>query len=61
MSLYIAHPLDDSLESINLYTFKNVDVSVTAINDLSEIGLLNEDDELIFLIPSSLILSLIHI
>ena len=55
MSLYIAHPLDDSLESINLYTFKNVDVSVTAINDLSEIGLLNEDDELIFLIPSSLI------
>ena len=61
MSLYIAHPLDDSLESINLYTIVNGEESVNSICNISEIGLLNQDDQLVFLIPASLITSYIFI
>ena len=57
MSLYIAHPLDDFMESINLYTFNEGKELVRSIKDVSEIGALDDEDELIFLIPSSLITS----
>ena len=57
MSLYIAHPLDDFMESINLYTFNEGRELIRSIKDVSEIGVLNDEDKLIFLIPSSLITS----
>ena len=57
MSLYIAHPLDDFMESINLYTFNEGKELVRSIKDVSEIGALDDEDKLIFLIPSSLITS----
>ena len=57
MSLYIAHPLDDFMESINLYTFNEGKELVSSIKDVAEIGVLDDEDKLIFLIPSSLITS----
>ena len=57
MSLYIAHPLDDFMELINLYTFDEGREFVRSIMDVSEIGVLDDEDKLIFLIPSSLITS----
>lgn len=57
MSLYIAHPLDDFMESINLYTFNEGKELVSSIKDVGEIGVLDDEDKLIFLIPSSLITS----
>ena len=57
MSLYIAHVQDDSFEFINLYNFNEGDEVVVSVKGIKGISGLSEYDDLIFLLPSSLVTS----
>ena len=57
MSLYIAHVQDDSFESINIYNCHKSDEAFVSVSGIKGIKGLSNDDDLIFLLPSSLVTS----
>ena len=57
MNIFIAHALNNSLDSIDLYFLQNNKSHIKKINGINDLTELTEQDLLIFLVPSSLITS----
>ena len=57
MSQYIAHILNNNVDSINVYEQTNPESSMFNISSLAELNILNESDSLLVLIPSSTVTS----
>lgn len=57
MNIFIAHALNNSLDSIDLYFLQNNKSHIKKINGINDLSELTEQDLLIFLVPSSLITS----
>ena len=57
MNTYIVHPSDNQLKSIDLYLYDNDQDQLNSLNDISDLNESRESDNLIYLIPSSLVSS----
>ena len=57
MNTYIVHPRDNQLKSIDLYLYDNDQDQLNSLNDISDLNESRESDNLIYLIPSSLVSS----
>ena len=57
MKTFLLHPDNESLTTMNLYSSLEDQEIQKSITDLNEIGMVDESDILIYLIPSSLISS----